>query len=106
MASTSGKRELIASREEMSVPVPAPAAGAATDGVPVRLKGRLAQAGVTEGLEIAERKPDWLRSTFRTDPSYLRLKHTMRDLGLVTVCEEAGCPNIYECWGQTAPPRS
>ena len=70
------------------------------DGVPVRLKGRLAQAGVTEGLDIAERKPEWLRSRFRTDPSYLRLKHTMRDLGLVTVCEEAGCPNIYECWGQ------
>jgi lipoic acid synthetase len=66
--------------------------------VPVRLKGRLAQAGVTEGLQIAERKPEWLRSTFRTDPSYLRLKHTMRDLGLVTVCEEAGCPNIFECW--------
>jgi lipoic acid synthetase len=72
----------------------------ADDGVPVRLKGRLAQAGVTDGLQIAERKPDWLRSTFRTEPSYLRLKHTMRDLGLVTVCEEAGCPNIYECWGQ------
>jgi lipoic acid synthetase len=72
----------------------------ADDGVPLRLKGRLAQAGVTEGLQIADRKPDWLRSTFRTDPSYLRLKHTMRDLGLVTVCEEAGCPNIYECWGQ------
>ena len=70
------------------------------DGVAVRLKGRLAQAGVTDGLQIAARKPDWLRSTFRTDPSYLRLKHTMRDLGLVTVCEEAGCPNIYECWGQ------
>jgi lipoic acid synthetase len=72
----------------------------ADDGVPVRLKGRLAEAGVTDGLQIAERKPDWLRSTFRTDPSYLRLKHTMRDLGLVTVCEEAGCPNIYECWGE------
>jgi lipoic acid synthetase len=69
-------------------------------GVPVRLKGRLAEAGVTDGLRIAERKPEWLRSTFRTDPSYLRLKHTMRDLGLVTVCEEAGCPNIYECWGE------
>ena len=68
------------------------------DGVPVRLKGRLAQAGVTDGLQISERKPEWLRSTFRTDPSYLRLKHTMRDLGLVTVCEEAGCPNIFECW--------
>jgi lipoic acid synthetase len=64
----------------------------------VRLKGRLAQAGVTDGLQISERKPEWLRSTFRTDPGYLRLKHTMRDLGLVTVCEEAGCPNIFECW--------
>jgi lipoic acid synthetase len=76
-----------------------PDAGAAGgDGVPVRLKGRLAEAGVTDGLAIAERKPDWLRSTFRTGAGYLRLKHTMRDLGLVTVCEEAGCPNIFECW--------
>jgi lipoic acid synthetase len=66
--------------------------------VPVRLRGRLAQAGVTDGLKIATRKPEWLRSTFRTAPGYLRLKHTMRDLGLVTVCEEAGCPNIFECW--------
>jgi lipoic acid synthetase len=66
--------------------------------VPVRLRGRLTQAGVSEGLQIATRKPPWLRSTFRTAPGYLRLKHTMRDLGLVTVCEEAGCPNIFECW--------
>ena len=66
--------------------------------VPVRLKGRLAEAGVTDGLQIASRKPAWLRSRFRTAPGYLRLKHTMRDLGLVTVCEEAGCPNIFECW--------
>jgi lipoic acid synthetase len=68
------------------------------EAVPVRLQGRLTEAGVTEGLQIATRKPAWLRSTFRTAPSYLRLKHTMRDLGLVTVCEEAGCPNIFECW--------
>jgi lipoic acid synthetase len=87
----SGAAGRIASRrDDASLPV--------GDGVPVRLKGRLAQAGVTEGLQIAERKPEWLRSQFRTDPSYLRLKHTMRDLGLVTVCEEAGCPNIFECW--------
>jgi lipoic acid synthetase len=79
----------------VSAPAPAPA-----DGVPVRLRGRLAEAGVAPGggLQIATRKPDWLRSSFRTAPGYLRLKHTMRDLGLVTVCEEAGCPNIFECW--------
>jgi lipoyl synthase len=68
------------------------------EAVPVRLRGRLAEAGVTDGLQIASRKPDWLRSRFRTAPGYLGLKRTMRDLGLVTVCEEAGCPNIFECW--------
>ncbi len=68
------------------------------EAVPVRLQGRLAEAGVTEGLQIATRKPAWLRSQFRTAPGYLGLKRTMRDLGLVTVCEEAGCPNIFECW--------
>ena len=77
---------------------PAPPPATPADGVPVRLKGRLEAAGVTEGLRISARKPPWLRSRFRTAPSYLRLKHTMRDLGLVTVCEEAGCPNIFECW--------
>jgi lipoic acid synthetase len=70
----------------------------AVEGTSVQLRSRLEQAGVTEGLQISSRKPSWLRSTFRTAPSYLRLKHTMRDLGLVTVCEEAGCPNIFECW--------
>jgi lipoic acid synthetase len=80
----------------------ATAAGAAThagaDAVSVRLRSRLTAAGVTEGLSISSRKPAWLRSQLRTGPGYLRLKHTMRDLGLVTVCEEAGCPNIFECW--------
>jgi lipoic acid synthetase len=76
-----------------------PAARAADEGVSVRLKGRLAQAGVTDGLSIGTRKPEWLRTKVRTEPGYLQLKRTMRDLGLVTVCEEAGCPNIFECWG-------
>jgi lipoic acid synthetase len=79
--------------QEGVAPTPAP------DGaVPVRLRGRLAQAGVTGGMAVSSRKPEWMRSAFRTKPGYLRLKHTMRDLDLVTVCEEAGCPNIYECW--------
>jgi lipoic acid synthetase len=73
-------------------------APSAPDGVAMRLRGRLTQAGVAEGLQISARKPAWLRSQFRTAPGYLRLKTTMRDLGLVTVCEEAGCPNIFECW--------
>ncbi len=64
----------------------------------VRLTGRLAEVGVTGGLSIATRKPDWLRVKANMGDTFLGLKRTMRELGLVTVCEEAGCPNIHECW--------
>ena len=67
-------------------------------GQPVRLLGRLAEAGVGAGLDIADRKPDHAKARFRITDDYLRLRKTMRDLDLVTVCEEAGCPNIFECW--------
>ena len=63
-----------------------------------RSRARLAEAGVTEGLSIRDRKPEWMRARVRITDDYLRLKRTMRDLDLVTVCEEAGCPNIFECW--------
>ncbi|MEZ5143539.1 MAG: lipoyl synthase [Acidimicrobiales bacterium] len=66
--------------------------------MPVRLSGRLAEAGVTQGLAIGERKPEWMRAKVRMGGGYLRLAQVMRDLDLVTVCEEAGCPNIFECW--------
>ncbi len=61
---------------------------------------RLRQAGVApeEGLSIAERKPSWVRVPVRIGKGYRSLGATVHDLGLVTVCEEAGCPNIYECW--------
>ena len=44
-------------------------------------------------------RPDWMRITARMDSDYLELKKLMRGLELNTVCEEANCPNIYECWG-------
>lgn len=44
-------------------------------------------------------RPDWMKVTARMDDGYLALKKLMRGLDLHTVCEEAGCPNIYECWG-------
>jgi lipoic acid synthetase len=59
---------------------------------------RLAAAGVTSGLSIESRKPEWLRPKVHHGPEVLALKRTTRDLGLVTVCEEAGCPNLSECW--------
>jgi lipoyl synthase len=43
-------------------------------------------------------RPEWLKVKARTGPNYLDLKRIMRDLSLHTVCEEAGCPNIFECW--------
>jgi lipoic acid synthetase len=45
-----------------------------------------------------ERKPAWIRTKARTGPQYTELKALVRSGGLHTVCEEAGCPNIYECW--------
>jgi lipoic acid synthetase len=65
---------------------------------PLRLLGRLAEAGVRDGLAMAERKPPWLRVKLDTGEGYRRVKSVMRSLDLVTVCEEAGCPNISECW--------
>ena len=43
-------------------------------------------------------KPDWLKVRAPGSPNYLRLKSLMRELNLHTVCEEAQCPNIGECW--------
>jgi lipoic acid synthetase len=43
-------------------------------------------------------KPEWLKVRAPGSPSYLRLKELMRELHLHTVCEEARCPNIGECW--------
>ena len=50
------------------------------------------------GLAVAERKPEWLRAPVRLGEDYRELRKRMRRLDLVTVCEEAGCPNISECW--------
>ena len=63
-----------------------------------RLTRRLDQAGVTEGLSISLRKPEWLRPKVRIGAEVLRTTKTLRDLDLITVCEEAGCPNLSECW--------
>ena len=45
-----------------------------------------------------ERKPDWMKVRLDTGPGYRRLKGLLRERSLVTVCEEAGCPNVFDCW--------
>ncbi|GLE04319.1 hypothetical protein PINS_up013234 [Pythium insidiosum] len=47
----------------------------------------------------SNRKPSWLKAQPTQGANYERLKQTVRGLGLATVCEEAKCPNIGECWG-------
>ena len=45
-----------------------------------------------------ERKPPWIKTTLRTGPEFRRITDLVKGEGLHTVCQEAGCPNIYECW--------
>ncbi len=55
-----------------------------------------------EGVQIStrapDRKPPWLKVRFPGGPNYIRLKGVMREGRLHTVCQEARCPNIGECW--------
>jgi lipoic acid synthetase len=76
----------------------APFTRAASGDEPVRLLGRLAEAGVEQRVDPAQRRPEWMKVRARFDDEYLELKKLVRGLDLHTVCEEAGCPNIYECW--------
>jgi lipoic acid synthetase len=45
-----------------------------------------------------ERKPEWIKTRAKMGPEYTELKNLVKREGLHTVCQEAGCPNIYECW--------
>jgi lipoic acid synthetase len=57
----------------------------------LRLEVRNAQTPI-------EKKPSWIRTRAVMGPEYTELKALVKRQGLSTVCEEAGCPNIYECW--------
>jgi lipoyl synthase len=90
-------------RQDVAVARPRPVPESVEPRVPgsaVRI--RLRQAGIDpeRGVPINERKPAWLRAPVVMGGEYRSLGRTMRNLDLVTVCEEAGCPNIYECWSE------
>lgn len=72
---------------------------------PAKRRLHLPIAGVTNGPAAdtgvnvrGERKPPWLKVRLAAGPNYSQLKGLMRDRDLHTVCEEASCPNIGECW--------
>jgi lipoyl synthase len=66
-----------------------------------RLIARLAAADVVPNAEIEDApRPPWMRVRARLGPEFRSVQRLMRTLDLHTVCEEAGCPNIYECWAE------
>ncbi|MEN9923206.1 MAG: hypothetical protein RIS09_720, partial [Actinomycetota bacterium] len=57
----------------------------------IRIEARNAQVPI-------ERKPEWIKTRIKTGPEFLEIQRKVADKQLHTVCQEAGCPNIYECW--------
>jgi lipoic acid synthetase len=57
----------------------------------LRIEARNAQTPI-------ERKPEWIKTRAVMGPQYTELRQLVKSEGLHTVCQEAGCPNIYECW--------
>ncbi|HET7529751.1 MAG TPA: lipoyl synthase [Mycobacteriales bacterium] len=59
---------------------------------------RMLRLEVRNAATPIEKKPPWIKTRLRTGPEYTALKNLVAAEGLHTVCEEAGCPNIFECW--------
>jgi lipoic acid synthetase len=59
---------------------------------------RLLRLEVRNAAVPIERKPEWIRTRARLGPEYSQIRSLVQQEGLHTVCQEAGCPNIYECW--------
>lgn len=57
----------------------------------IRIEARNAQVPI-------ERKPEWIKTRANMGPEYTRLRSLVKNEGLHTVCQEASCPNIFECW--------
>jgi lipoic acid synthetase len=57
----------------------------------LRIEARNAQTPI-------ERKPEWIKTRLKTGPEYTQIMSLVKSEGLHTVCQEAGCPNIFECW--------
>ena len=57
----------------------------------IRIEARNAQTPI-------ERKPEWIKTRANMGPEYTRLRSLVKNQGLYTVCQEAACPNIFECW--------
>src|ERR1039457_334748 len=76
-----------------------PVGGTYAGGVVLAPEGRrLLRLEARNSQTPIERKPPWIKTRLRTGPAYTERKSLVKREGLHTVCEEAGCPNIFECW--------
>jgi lipoic acid synthetase len=67
--------------------------------MPVTAEGRkMLRLEVRNAETPIERKPEWIRTRAKMGPEYKHLQNLVKSEGLHTVCQEAGCPNIFECW--------
>lgn len=64
----------------------------------VKPERKLLRLEVRNAQTPIERKPEWIKTTAKMGPEYRQLHSLVKDQGLHTVCQEAGCPNIFECW--------
>ncbi len=62
-------------------------------------RGTLVQIGAPTPV-LRQGRPEWLRIRLQTPENYHKVKNLVEKLSLHTVCQEARCPNIYECWGE------
>jgi len=86
-----------------SAPVPAPAASPAPVTSGVKLRGAEKMARIPIKIEATTeplRKPSWIRAKTQGTPEVARIKAALRANNLHTVCEEAACPNLGECFGK------
>ena len=75
------------------------ACGPAASASPAAPGGRrLLRLEVRNAQTPIERKPEWIKTRAKLGPEYQALHSLVKDEGLHTVCQEAGCPNIFECW--------
>ena len=85
---TLGRRVQLGSRDRRAPTRPAPAP-----------EGRkLLRLEVRNAETPIERKPEWIKTRAKMGPEYTALQSLVKSEGLHTVCQEAGCPNIFECW--------
>src|SRR5512141_964832 len=86
-------------RTSLPVVSAGPAADAGPDTALPTSRRDIAEAMRARGLPREARKPAWLKVPMPGGERYQKVKETLRGLSLHTVCQEASCPNVGECWG-------